>query len=94
MQDIVYKLVPGLQEGKFTYDATIRKSICKTLILTNLSYRIVAVNMEHPMSAGSYFILSLLSCSGDKEAEGILSEAGHGGARRYQRRSLQPEDSS
>lgn len=61
---------------------------------TNLSYRIVAVNMEQPMSAGSYFILSLLSCSGDKEAEGILSEAGHGGAWRYQRRSLQHEDSS
>lgn len=33
-----------------------------------------------------------LSCSGDKEAEGILSEVGHGGARRHQRRSLQHED--
>lgn len=36
MQDIVYKLVPGLQEGKFTCDATIRKSSCKTL--TSLEY--------------------------------------------------------
>lgn len=31
-------------------------------------------------------------CSGDKEAEGVLPEAGHGGAGRYQRRSLQHED--
>lgn len=46
------------------------------------------------MSPGGYFILSLLSRSGDKEAEGILSEAGHGGAWRYQRRPLQHEDSS
>lgn len=33
MQDIVYKLVPGLQEGEFTRDAIIRKSGCNTLIL-------------------------------------------------------------
>lgn len=46
------------------------------------------------MLPGCYFILSLLSRSGDKEAEGILSEAGHGGAWRDQRRPLQHEDSS
>lgn len=44
-------------------------------------------------SPGFSLILSLPSCSGDKEAEGILSEVGHGGARRHQRRSVQHEDS-
>lgn len=43
-------------------------------------------------SPGFCVIVSLLSCSGDKEAEGVLSEVGHGGARRHQRRPLQHED--
>lgn len=44
-------------------------------------------------AADHLFLCVCPSCSGDKEAEGVLSEVGHGGARRHQRRSLQHEDS-
>lgn len=64
MQDIVYKLVPGLQEGE-----------CQsTLCIQRVAEGAAELLFDS-------FSLALLSCySGDKEAEGVLPEAGHGGS--------------
>lgn len=141
MQDIVYKLVPGLQEGKCCITLwcnhqeiqliTVKLSLCWTDAVCICSHTVrkkylsikysccrllgvrkqvtvrthTSFHIHHWISNTQWpwgkrhcqaliFFLFLLSCSGDKEAEGVLSEVGDGGAWRHQRRALQHEDSS
>lgn len=119
MQDIVYKLVPGLQEGKCHlppfYDPSwlhnpmyavkilelwlrhsfywaLKQHFNKICLASCMDWRRLndACRLHWLLSFSPF--LPLL-CSGDKKAEGLLSEVGNGGAWRHQRRALQHEDS-
>ena len=80
MQDIVYKLVPGLQEGR-THTHTHTRTRTHTLHCA-----------KSPLTLVQRDLLCLCLCSGDEEAERLLSEVGDGGSWGHQRRTVHHEN--